>query len=74
MCQKFFGLHQAENYDEVVGNLLRSYEASGCKMSLKVHFLVTYLNFLHGNLDVFDEHGERFHEDIVVFEKRYTGK
>jgi len=44
-------------------------------MSLKIHFL-------HSNLDFFledcgavsDEHGEHFHQDIFLMEKRYQGK
>ena len=44
-------------------------------MSLKVHFLASHLHFFHENLgDVSDEHGERFHQDIAVIEKRYKGK
>ena len=40
-------------------------------MPLKVHFLASHLNFLHRNLeDVSYEHGERFHQDIAVFEER----
>ena len=72
ICQKFLGSHRAENYDEVVSNLLHSYEVLGCKMSLKVHFLASHLHFFHRNLgDVSDEHCERFHQDIAVIEKRY---
>jgi hypothetical protein len=44
-------------------------------MSLKVHFLVSHLNYLTENLGaVSDEHGERFHQDISNMEKRYQGK
>ena len=41
ICQKFLGSHRAENYEEVVSNLLHSYEVLGCKMSLKGHFLAS---------------------------------
>ena len=41
-------------------------------MSLKLHFLHSHLDFFRDNLgDVRDEHGERFHQDIQVMEKRY---
>ena len=44
-------------------------------MSLKVHVLHSHLEFLAENLgDVSDEHGERFHQDISVMERRFKGK
>jgi len=44
-------------------------------MSLKIHFLESHLNFFPENLgEVIDENGERFHQYIMVMEKRYQGK
>lgn len=44
-------------------------------MYLKIHFLYSHLEFFPENLGaVSDEHGERFHQDIIVMEKRYQGK
>ena len=44
-------------------------------MSLKVYVLHSHLDFFAENLgDVRDEHGERFHRDISVMEKRFIGK
>jgi len=49
---------------------LTSYKAIGCNMSLKIHFLESHLDFFPENLDeVSDEHGERFHQDIMAMEK-----
>ncbi|GBN20130.1 hypothetical protein AVEN_46025-1 [Araneus ventricosus] len=43
-------------------------------MSLKMHFLDSHLSFFPDNCgQVSDEHGERFHQDIVNMEKRYQG-
>ena len=54
---------------------LRFIFATGCKMSFKVHFLDSHLDFFNKNMsDVSDEHGERFHQDISVIENRYKGK
>ena len=40
-------------------------------MSLKMHLLESQLDFFSENLgEVSDEHGERFHQDILVMEKR----
>jgi len=44
-------------------------------MSLKIHFLESHLDFFPENLgEVSDEHGERFHQDILAMEMRYQGK
>jgi hypothetical protein len=71
----FLGNHKAENYHEVVSDLLTAYKAMGCNMSLKVHFLGSHLDFVPDNLGaISDEHGERFHQDIYNMEKRYQGR
>jgi len=71
ICKDFLGNHKAANYQDVVHDLLTSYKAMGCNMSLKIHFL----DFFPENLsEVSDEHGERFHQDIMAMEKWYQGK
>lgn len=43
-------------------------------MSLKVHFLRDHLGEFVANLgDFSEEHGERFHQDILLMEKRFAG-
>ena len=55
-------------------DLLTSCKALVYNMSLKIHFLDSHLDFFPENLGkVSDEHGERFHQDIMVMEKRYEG-
>ena len=47
----------------------------GCRMSLKIHFLHSHLNFFPQNhVAVSDEHGERFHQDMMKMEANYRGK
>ena len=47
----------------------------GYNMSPKIHFLESHLDFFLENLgEVSDEHGNRFHQDIMAMEKRYQGK
>jgi len=71
----FLGNHKAANYHAVVQDLLTSYKAMGCNMSLKIHFLESHLDFLPANLgEVCDERGERFHQDILTKEKWFQGK
>jgi len=75
VCQGFLGNLRAPNYIELVQQLLHSYEALGCNMSLKLHFLMSHIDFFPENMgNVSDEHGERFHQDIAIMEKRYKGK
>ncbi|UYV73081.1 hypothetical protein LAZ67_10001761 [Cordylochernes scorpioides] len=75
VCKNFLGSVKVENYRDIVNDLLLSYKALGCIMSLKIHFLHSHLDFFPDNLGaVSDEHGERFHQDISSMEKRYQGK
>ena len=57
-------------------DLLNSYKTMRCNVSLKIHFLESHLNFCFPeNLgEVSDEHGERYHQDIMAMEKRHQGK
>ena len=59
ICKDFLGNHKAANYQDVVQELLTSYQSMGCNMSLKIHFLESHLNFFSPeNLgEVSDEHG-----------------
>ena len=75
VCSNFLGLHKSNDFEDVVANLLCNYHKMGCKMSLKVHFLHSHLPFFYENSGaVADEHGERFHQNIAVIEKRFKGK
>jgi len=70
ICKDFLGNHKAANYQD----LLTSYKAMGCNVSLNPLFGVP-LGFFPENLgEVSDEHGESIHQDILVMEKRYQGK
>jgi hypothetical protein len=51
----FLGNHKAENYHEIVSDLLMAYKAMGCNMSLKVHFLGSHLDFFPENLGAWRE-------------------
>jgi hypothetical protein len=64
VTKSFLGNHKAENYHEIVSDLLTAYKAMGCNMSLKVHSLDSHLqlDFFPENIGaVSDEHGERLH-------------
>jgi hypothetical protein len=67
----FWRKHKAENYRDMVANLVQSYKATGFSMFLKVHFLDPHLDFFPENLrTVSHEHGERFYQDISTMDKR----
>ena len=75
VVQNFLGNHGAEQDAELVDNMLKAYQRMGCRMSLKMHFLHSHLDFFPPNLgEVSDEHGETFHQDISVMETRYQGR
>ena len=64
-----------QNYKEWVKKLIKSYQNMGCRMSIKLHFLRSRLDFFQNNLgDFSEEHGERFHQDIKPMEKRHKGR
>jgi len=66
---------RADNYKDVVEELLSSYQKLGCNMSVKIYFLSSHLDFFPENCgSVSDEHGEGFHQDIAAMEGRYKGK
>jgi len=75
ICMDFLGNHKSVNYQDVVQDLLTSYEAMGSNMSMKIYFLELRLDFFPEYLgEVSDGHSERFHQDIMTMEKRYQGK
>jgi hypothetical protein len=75
VVQGFLGNHKAENYVELVETLVKNYGTMGCRMSLKVHILDAHLDKFKENLGAYsEEQGERFHQDILDFERRYQGQ
>jgi hypothetical protein len=71
----FLGNNRAENHVELVNTLVKNYAAMGCRMSLKVHILDAHLDKFKNNMGAFsEEQGERFHQDIMTFERRYQGQ
>jgi len=75
VCLNFFGNIKAENYIELVAELLNVYQNMGCNNSLKIRSLRSHLDFSSPNLDVVsDEHGERFRQGISALGKSYAGK
>ena len=75
VIKNFLGNIRADNYEELVNTMLENFKNTGSRMSLKMHFLHSHLDFfLQNNRDVSDEYGERFHQDIAIMERCYQGK
>jgi hypothetical protein len=75
IVKNFLGNHRSEEYEKVVEDLLSSFHALGARMSIKMHFLSSHLDYFPNNCGDFSEkQGERFHQDIRVMEDRYQGR
>jgi hypothetical protein len=71
----FLGNHRSPDYERVVDELLQNFQALGARMSIKMHYLSSHLDYFPENCgDVSEEQGERFHQDIRVMEERYQGR
>ena len=71
----FLGNRRAQKYEELVNNLLQSYQKLGCNTSLKyTSFTRIWIFFPENCGAVSDEHGERLYQDVSSMEKRYEGK
>ena len=51
---------------------MENFRQIGARMSVKMHFLRSHLDYFPENCgDFSEEQGERFHQDISDMEKRY---
>ena len=70
----FLGNHKDKNYVKLVETLIKNYSKMGCRMSFKVHILDAHLDKFKENMGAYsEEQGERFHQDIMDFERHYQG-
>jgi len=75
VSSNFLGNIRAENYKELIQDMLSLYHKLGCNMFLKTYMLHSHLDLFPDNCGIVsDEHGERFHQEIAAAEKRYQGK
>ena len=74
-CLNFLGNIKAENYKELLMDLLNAYQTMRCNKSLKSHFSHSQLDFFPPNMGIVsNKQGEGFHQDISTMEKRYAGQ
>jgi hypothetical protein len=75
IVKNFLGNKKADNYTQLVEDMLFHFNRLGCNISVKVHYLHSHLHRFPENLgDLCEEQGERFHQDIKTMEARYQGK
>lgn len=69
----FVGRTDVGSENILVDEMFASFKAIGVNMSLKLHFLHKHLNCFQENLrKQSDQHGERFHQELISFEKRFA--
>ena len=72
VIREFLSNTKASNYQNLVDMMLQNFQALGARMSIKLHYLFSHLDYFPENLgDVSEEKGERFHQDIRTMEERY---
>ena len=75
LVNNFLGNTKAENHAILVRSLIEAFQKLGCLMSIKMHFLFSYMEKFPENLGAMsDEQGERFHQDMRQMEERYQGR
>ena len=63
--REFLGNTKPSNYRNLVNVMLQNFQALGARMSIKLHYIFSHLDYFSENLgDVSEEQGERFHQDI----------
>jgi len=60
-----------ENNSEIMQEIISTYSAVVCNMSLKLHFLHQHVDFFPENMGtISNENGDRFYQDTSQSEKR----
>ena len=72
MVKEFLGETKAANHKELAQVMLTSFQALGARMSMKTHYLFSYLDKFPENIgDVSEKQSKQFHQDIKLIEERY---
>ena len=75
LTKNFLGNVRAQNYEELVDNMLKRYQSLGARMSLKTHFYNSHLEFFPHNLgDISNKHGKRFCQETAIMKTLYQGR
>ena len=74
VIREFLGSTKASSYRNLVDVMLQNFQALGARMSIKLHYLFSHLDFPENLGYVSEEQGERFHQNIKMMEERYQGR
>jgi hypothetical protein len=75
IVKKFLGNIKGPLYKATVRNMLDKFKLFGCKMSLKLHFLASHLDYFPPNLGaVSEEQSKRLHQNLKDVERRCQGR
>ena len=68
LAQTFLEKRKSQDYEEMVGVLMQSFQALGARMSIKMHFLHSHLDDFPKNCgDYSEEQDKRFCQDIAAW-------
>jgi len=74
VAQNFLGNTKSPEYEQIIAKMITDFQALGCLMNLKLHFLHSHLDKFPDNLGDFSEEDKRFHQVMKVMETRYQGR
>ena len=75
VVKKFLGNCKSSLYASIFQDFLSSYKNLRARISLKIHFLHSHLDFFPLDMGkISNEHGERFHQEIKEMENLYHGR
>ena len=75
VVKTFLGSCKSYSYAIIIQDFLSRYKNLRARMSLKIHFLHSHLDFFPPRMgEISDEHGERFHQEIKRMENWYQRK
>jgi hypothetical protein len=75
VCTKFLGGNRSDDYISICKEVGDSFFQMGCNNSPKMHYISNHIDKFPPNCaDFSDEMGERFHQDIMKFERKYQGR
>ena len=70
VVKNFLGNTKADNYKELLEDMLFNFKNLGVKMSIKIYYLLCHLGRFRQNLGhLSEEQRERFHQDIKVMKE-----
>ena len=67
ICSNFLGYEKAENYNEIVQELISLYSVMGCNMSLKLHFFAFPCGFFSSSLKTWEPSLMNVEKGSIIF-------